>query len=76
MFEETSSPIYLICHSALETARHQMIYQDNARTALLDNSATNKKQWLGGNDTREELAYLITSYVCGRGGISARSIMP
>ena len=52
-----------------------MICQDNARTELWNDSAAKLKQWLGQNDTREELAYLITSYVCGSSGISARSIM-
>ena len=53
-----------------------MIWQDNARNDLWNDSATKLKQWLVKTDTREEIAYLITSYFCGRGDISVKSIMP
>ena len=68
MFKEISSPICPIYNSATETARHQMVCQDNDRIEIWNNSVKKLRKWLIQQETREEITHLLLTYIAGRGG--------
>ena len=70
-FKEISSPNCPICNSTEETARHQMVCKDSNRIEIWNNSVKKFKVWLIQQETREEITYLLSSYIAGRGDKTA-----